>query len=233
MGEGLADMVAGSFGDQPLAPWWGAALRDAGLWVDPDSLFITGEYPVSRELDARQRVATYTEPALLLQYLTARFGVERVLSFLPDYSRARHTLDSNTMGVGRRGFRLPDAAAVWDVFDRHFGRSWSGIRMDWERQMAGGTASEQERHRLVLRQKAYAAIRNFEMWLLAQRSRIERQRIAAVRKAFTDVNAAIRGGRLREAEGRLREAEGLVNELKRPMLIARASIRFTRASNRG
>ena len=24
MGEGLADMVAGRFGDQPLAPWWGA-----------------------------------------------------------------------------------------------------------------------------------------------------------------------------------------------------------------
>ena len=21
----------------PLAPWWGSALRDAGLWVDPEA----------------------------------------------------------------------------------------------------------------------------------------------------------------------------------------------------
>jgi hypothetical protein len=233
MGEGLADMVAGSFGVQPLAPWWGAALRDAGLWVDPDALFITGDYPASRELDARQRIASYTEPALLLRFLTERFGFDRVLEFLPDYARARRTLESNQIASRRRGFRPPDAAAVQGAFDRHFGRSWTVLRAEWERQMAGSSAPEPERHRLLLRQKTYAAIRNFEMWLLAQRSRVEATRVAAVRKAFTSVNAAIRDGRLDEADSRLRETQGLVDGLKRPMLIARASIGLTWASNPG
>ena len=53
--RGWPTLVAGSFGDQPLSPWWGRALQEAGLWVDPQSLFITGEYPGSAELDARQR----------------------------------------------------------------------------------------------------------------------------------------------------------------------------------
>ena len=54
-----------------------------------------------------------------------------------------------------------------------------------------------------------------------------------MRRAFTLVNAAIRGGRLDEAEARLRETEGLVTDLKRPMLIARASFGLTWASNQG
>jgi len=233
MGEGLADMVAGSFGDQPLSPWWGPALREAGLWVDPDALFVTGDYPASRELDARQRTASYVEPALLLQFLTARYGFERVLGFLPDYGRARRSLESNLIGSRRRGFRAPDAAAVRSAFDRHFGRGWTEIRSDWERQMDGSTAPETARRQLVLRQRTYAAIRNYEMWLLAQRGRVETQRSAAVRRAFTAANEAIRGGRLDEAEARLKEAQGLVNDLKRPMLITRASFGLTGASNPG
>lgn len=233
MGEGLADFIAGGFGDLPLAPWWGSALRDAGLWVDPEALFISGGYPASAELDARQRTASYTEPALLLQFLTDRFGFERVLAFLPDYGRARRTLESNEVGARRRGFRLPDAAAVRSVFERHFGRSWAELRGDWERRMVALRGTDAARRRLVLGQETYGAIRNFEMWLLAQRGRVQPALIAAVRRAFTAVNVALRGQRLDDAAARLRAAAGLVNELKRPPLVASGSFGLASASNPG
>jgi hypothetical protein len=233
LGEGLADYIAGSFGDMPLAPWWGSALRDAGLWVEPEALFVTGDYPASAELDARQRVANYTEPALLLQFLTQRFGFERVLDFLPDYGRARHSLESNAMGARRRGYRQPDAGAVRTAFDRHFGQSWLVLQGDWERQMGVTKGTDLARRQLMVRQESYAAIRNFEMWVLAQRGRVAPERMAAVRRAFTAVNAAVRAQHLDEAEARLRLAQGLVNDLKRPALIARASFRPAPASNLG
>ncbi len=223
MGEGLADLVAGSFGDLPLSPWWGGALRAAGLWIDPDALFVTGDYPASTELDARQRVAQYTEPALLLQFLSHQYGFDKLLEFLPDYGRARHTVLSNESATRQRGYRKPDAAAVDASFTRHFGRSWAGVRGAWEAQMSAGGGSEFDRRRLVIGQKTYAAIRNFEMWQLGHRGEGTRERVAAVRTAFTGVNAALRGRRLDDAAARLRVAQGLVNDLKRPMLITRAS----------
>jgi hypothetical protein len=222
MGEGLADLIAGGSGDLPLSSWWGDALQDAGLWVNPDGLFITGDYPASAELDARQRTASYTEPALLLQYLSDRYGLDRVLRFLPDYSRARRTLDSNETGARRPGFRRPDARAVRNSFERHFGRSWDELRAGWEQRIDAGGGSEADRRRLVLGQKTYGAIRNFEMWLLQHRGRADSARAAEIRRAFTAVNGALRARQFDEAESRLRIAQGLVNDLKRPMMITRA-----------
>jgi hypothetical protein len=233
MGEGLADYVAGGFGDLPLAQWWGPALRGAGLWVDPDALFVTGDFPAAAELDARQRTATYTEPALLIQFLVARFGFGEVLAFLPDYGRARHTLESNDAAGRHRGFRPPDPAAVQSAFQHHFGRSWGDLRADWERQMLAANGSEDDRRRLIIRQETYAAIRNYEMWVIAQPGRMEPGRAAAVRRAFTEVNVAIRAQRLEQAGILLRKAQGLVNELKRPALVAHASLRPAPASNMG
>lgn len=230
LGEGLADLVAASIGELPLSPWWGGALRDAGLWVDSDALFITGDYPASAELDARQRAAIYTEPALLLQYLSGRYGFERVLRFLPDYSRARRTIHSNESAARRRGFRRPDPAVVQRSFERHFGRPWSELRSDWEAKMREAKAPAADQRRLVLRQKTYAAIRNFEMWLLAQRGSASPDRATAIRQAFTRVNVALRAGRLDDAEAGLRVAQGMVNDLKRPMLITRATMLWSPAS---
>lgn len=233
MGEGLADLIAGGFGDLPLAPWWGSALQNAGLWVDPDGLFITGDYPASAELDARQRIALYTEPALLLQFLEERYGLERVLTFLRDYGRARRSLQSNETTARQRGFRLPDPTAVRGAFQQAFGHSWSELRSGWERRMASATASAADRRRLVLEQKTYGAIRNFEMWVMAQGGRLELQRTAAIRREFTAVNTAIRERRLDDAEARLRVAQGMVDELKRPPLVALASFPVLLASKSG
>jgi hypothetical protein len=231
MGEGLADLVAGGFADLPLAAWWGGALLEAGLWIEPDALFVTGEYPASAELDARQRVASYTQPALLLQYLVERYGVERVLAFLPEYSRARRTIESNEAAARRRGFRRPDASAAQNAFREHFGRGWADLREEWEQRLAAKGGTDADRRRLVLGQKTYAAIRNFEMWVLAQRGGGDARRRAAIREAFTAANAALRARRLDEAEARLNDAIGLVSDLKRPMLIARASFISFPASN--
>jgi hypothetical protein len=233
MGEGLADLVAGSFGDLPLAPWWGKALREGSLWVDPDDLFLSGDYSASAELDARQRVAAYLEPALLLRYLTDRYGFERVLEFLPDYGRARRTIASNETAARRRGFRRPDRAGVERAFETHFGSKWAAIRADWEAGMAASGVPKEEGRRLVIGQKTYAAIRNFEMWLLSQRGGAPREQTQAIRRAFSDVNRSLRGRRLDEAESRLSVAQGMVNELKRPMLITRASFWLLPASNLG
>src|SRR5262245_8155789 len=74
LGEGIADWATGVFEGIPMAPWWGAALKKAGLWIDPDALFITGDYPASREVDSRTRTANYTEAALLVRFLVDRFG---------------------------------------------------------------------------------------------------------------------------------------------------------------
>jgi hypothetical protein len=178
-------------------------------------------------------VANYTEPALLLQFLTERFGFERVLDFLPDYGRARRSLQSNAIGAQRRGFRLPDAVTIRNAFERHFGQSWAALQGDWERQMGVSKGTDSARRQLVVRQETYAAIRNFEMWLLAQRGRVEPRRLAAVHSAFAAVNAAVRAQHLDEAEAKLRLAEGLVSDLKRPSLIARASFRLASASNLG
>jgi hypothetical protein len=221
MGEGLADLIAGGFGDLPLSPWWGSTLREAGLWVDPEGLFITGDYPASAELDARQRAASYTEPALLLQFLSDRYGLERVLRFLPDYGRARRTIESNETAARRRGFRRPNAQAVRSSFERHFGRAWSDLRADWEQRMAAGGGAEPDRRRLVLGQKTYGAIRNFEMWLIQQRGRVDSALSAGVRRAFTAVNTAMHARQFDEAESRIRTAQGLVNDMKRPMMITR------------
>jgi hypothetical protein len=87
--------------------------------------------------------------------------------------------------------------------------------------MAEGSGSEVEQRRLVIAQKTYAAIRNFEMWLLAQRGTPSRAQTEAIRQAFTQVNGALRTKQIDEAERRLRLAQGMVNDLKRPMLITR------------
>src|SRR4051794_7097777 len=53
LGEGLADFVAGSSAETPLAPWWGRALRQHRVWTDVDGLFVSGDYPAANELDVR------------------------------------------------------------------------------------------------------------------------------------------------------------------------------------
>src|SRR5204863_9549099 len=110
------------------------------------------------------------------------------LGFLPDYGRARRTIESNETAARRRGFRRPDARAVQSSFERHFGRAWSELRADWEQRMSAGGGSEPDRHRLVLGQRTYGAIRNFEMWVLQQRGRVNSGRSAEFRRAFTAVN---------------------------------------------
>jgi hypothetical protein len=221
LGEGLADFVAGGFSEIPLSPWWGGTLRRRSLWVDPDGLFITGNYPASTELDARLRVARYTEPALLIQFLVGEFGFERFLRFLPAYARARVTVASNEEPRGRRA-RGPDPEAARASFLEGFGVSWDVLRQKWEKSMEVSPPSAALAGRLVLSQQIYASIRNYEMWMIRSRVRPPRATADAVRQAFVEANRALDGSRLSEAEAHFATAQRLIAGLRHPMLSADA-----------
>jgi hypothetical protein len=238
-GEGLADFVAGSASETPLAPWWGRALRENRVWTDVDGLFISGEYPAANELDARVRVSQYVQPALLLQFLVRRFGFERVERFLPAYSRARHSLASNEAATprpaGPPGQRLerprrPDAAKVRALFQEQFGAAWERLRDDWLAEMDAATLPEGAAERLVLAQEIYATIRGYEGWLTSNPQGADDPRLPAIRAAFTRANRALRERNPTQAAEELRSARLLIDRLRRPSLTAEAEGKSTHPS---
>lgn len=220
LGEGLADFAANDFAEIPLAPWWGGVLRARGLWVDPEALFITGAYPTSSELDARLRIARYTEPALLVQYLVGRFGMERVIKFIPEYSRARPSMASTE--ERERGARRTDPAAARASFQTAFGVSWEEIRRGWEETFQAQPPSRVVAERMALAQEIYAAVRGYEMWLTARRRTPGEDGTEPIRRAFVAANRALAGARLEEARAHFATARRLIDALRRPMLSASA-----------
>jgi hypothetical protein len=221
LGEGLADFAANDFAEIPLAPWWGGVLRSRGLWVDPEALFITGDYPASSELDARLRIARYTEPALLVQYLVGKFGMERFLKFLPEYARARPSLASSEEPQGPRA-RRTDASAARASFKTGFGLTWEEIRRGWEETFHARPPSAVVADRMALGQEIYATIRGYEMWISARRIMPDASVAQGIRQAFVAANRALASARLTEARGHFATAKRLIDTLRRPTLSASA-----------
>jgi hypothetical protein len=240
LGEGIADWAAGGFAGVPMQPWWGRALEESGLWIEPEGLFITGEFPSNPEVDAQNRTATYAETALLLRYLTDRFGWEKVRDFATDYNRARGRLDSNDLrrrlrlvprprgreappppAADRRDPRLPpDPNAVRSTFEKQFGQPWSTLATGWQTWYRSEPPPAAPRERLILAYRIYGAIRNYEMWLLQQRPAPATDAQRAVRSAFIQANRHLKEGRLAEARAAFQEARALVEQLREPRLIA-------------
>ena len=231
LGEGIADWSASGFSGIPASPWWGKVLRDAGLWVDPEAFFITGEFESTPEVNAIIRTAQYVESGLLVRFLVDRFGWEKVRAFAEEYGNARGRLESNAdrrtlrlrerPRTGQRDPRLPpDAAAVRATFERHFGQSWGTLLSEWEQGMASDPAPPALAQRLVLSQSIYGAVRNYEMWLIAQRNGPGSETRAVVREAFTRANRLVAEGDFRGAAEALREARSLVEQLRRPRSVA-------------
>src|SRR5262249_61075123 len=133
------------------------------LWLDPDVLFRPGDYPAPSERDAGLRIARYTEPALLIQFLVGEFGFARFMRFLPAYERARRTMASNEELRGPRA-RRPNAEAARASFVDGFDVSWDVLRERWEKSLEASPPSAAMASRLVLSQRIYASIRNYEMW---------------------------------------------------------------------
>lgn len=253
LAEGIADWAAGGFSGQPMRPWWGAALRSAGLWIDPTALFVTGEFRATPEVDAVSRTALYVETGLLVQFLVERFTWPRTKAFAEEYGAVRGPLNSNEDRRAGRvppGFptgpgrpvprRPPDADAVRAVFEKHFGESWERLLSEWERTMAAEPPPRPEADRLVLAQRIYGAIRNYEMWLASQPIMPPTAWQDTVREAFTRANGALRAGDLPGAAAALDRARALVERLRRPRIIARgiagksgATARTFAASNLG
>lgn len=222
LGEGLADFAANDFAEIPLQPWWAGELRRRGLWVDPDALFITGDYPANTELDARIRIARYTEPALLVQFLVGEYGMERVLRFIPVYTKARPSLASNEEGGGRQ--RRGDPAAARASFRLAFGLSWEEIRRRWEQTFESPPPSVTVAERMVLGQQIYATIRDYEMWLLRARISPPAAETSAIRRAFEEANRALAAARLADARIHFADARRRVDALRRPVLSAHAKL---------
>jgi hypothetical protein len=86
--------------------------------------------------------------------------------------------------------------------------------------MASDPAPPAPAQRLVLSQSIYGAVRNYEMWLIAQRNGPSSETRAVVREAFTRANRLVAEGDFRGATEALREARSLVDQLRRPRSVA-------------
>jgi hypothetical protein len=233
LGEGVADWAAGTFRGLPMRHWWGAALRRAGLWIDPEAFFITGDFQPSAELDAQSRSARYAESALLIHFLVERFGWSRTRAFLEEYSKVRGNLDSNVERAraaeqqrrGRGTPAPPDADRVRRVFTQLLDVSWQELRTDWEAAMDRETPPGRDAERLVLAHRIYGAIRNWEMWWIGQRRAPAVERRDEVREAFTRANQLVDAGEFGAARTELARAERLVDLLRRPTIMARVERR--------
>ncbi|MBI3909986.1 MAG: hypothetical protein HY320_03520 [Armatimonadetes bacterium] len=242
LGEGIADWAAGSFAGVPLRPWWGPVLRANGLWVDPEGLFITGDYPFSGELDARTRTARYSEAALLVQYLIDTCGRERFAQFVARYAPARKKLVSNAELRGAAPVTValqeddplaqptrpamkhvspPDPAQVRQAFRETLGVEAEVLLARWDTWLRREPVPDPRlAERLVLVQQTYGAIRNYEMWALRQRPAPGAEADNEVRSAFVVANRARDRGDFTEARRWLGEALSRIDHLKRPQRIA-------------
>jgi hypothetical protein len=236
VGEGVADWAAGVFSGIELRPWWGKALRDGGLWIDPDAFFITGEFDsgaAADGLDIPLRTAQYSEVALLIQFLVDRFGWDKTRAWAEEYGKARDALVSNDDRRRLRfppGFRLapnrsdprrpPDPAAVRATFEKHFGQGWERLRDDWQRTFTAEAPPGGVSERLVLGQRIYGAVRSYEMWVLSQRAAPEGDNHSLVRAAFVSANRALTAGDLPGAEAQFGRAMAIVERLRHPQRVA-------------
>jgi hypothetical protein len=230
LGEGIADWGAGRFSSLPMRQWWGAALRQEGLWIDPEAFFITGEFPSSPEVNAVIRTSQYVEAGLLVQFLVDRFGWEKVRVFAGAFHKARGRLVSSEERALQPGPNSPrrgerDASrqslspeAVRETFLQAFGVSWQDLRKEWERGMTAESPKPQERDRLTLGMRLYGAVRNYEMWLVDQRNAPSREVQEVVKRTFTEANRTLRAGDLPGARAKYVLALAMVDRLRRPAI---------------
>lgn len=230
LGEGIADWGAGGFAGVPMAHWWGRALRQSDLWIDPEALFLTGEFAPAPEVNEVIRTARYAESGLLVLYLADRFGWERTRRFAEEYDRLRGPLESNEDRRRQYAERprtpsrrtappaVPSAAAIRTLIEQRLGVAWDTLREDWERRMSETPMPAEASARLVLAQKIYGAIRNYEMWLIEQRAGPSATTQTVVREAFTAANAALARGDFQEAGRALSRARRMVGYLRNPPL---------------
>ncbi|MFN3650660.1 MAG: hypothetical protein ACK47B_13880 [Armatimonadota bacterium] len=234
LGEGAADWGAAQFNGIPQQPWFGKALREAGLWIDPDAFFITGDFPANPEVNAIIRTSLYAEAGLLVQYLVEKGGWQKFAEFAAEYGKARGRLESNEdrrrqaarpgprRGAERDASAVPDPEAVRAVFREHYGETWETLRRDWEQRMEAETPPPARAQRLTMAHRIYGAVRNYEMWALQQRPGPSAEVHAVVREAFTLANRRLREGDLDGAAEALARAETIVRRVRSPQVITRS-----------
>jgi hypothetical protein len=228
LGEGIADWAAGSFAGVQQRPWWAKTLRRGGLWIEPDAFFVTGEFDQGPEVEAIIRTAQYAESGLLVAYLVERFGWEKFATFALEYGKARGPLESNAARAGRgrpgqeaRGEReRPDVEQVSAVFHKHFGSAAAKVLADWLAWTEQSSEPPADAEKLLLAERIYGAVRNYELWLVRQRPGPGAEARRMVREAFTKANRALAAGNLGAARAAFARARGYVDSLRRPASVA-------------
>jgi hypothetical protein len=228
LGEGIADWAAGSFAGIPQRPWWGKTLRRGGLWIEPEVLFVTGEFDQGAEVEAIMRTAQYAESGLLAAYLIDRFGWEKFKPFALEYGKARGPLESNAArrsearpGRERRGAgERPDVEQVSAVFHKHFAAAPDKVLADWLAWMEQSSEPPADAEKLLLAERIYGAVRNYELWLVRQRPGPAAEVRRMVREAFIEANRSLGAGNLDAARAAFARARGYVDSLRRPTSVA-------------
>ena len=84
--------------------------------------------------------------------------------------------------------------------------------------MDAGQPGPGQAERLVLAQRIYGAIRNYEMWLIEQRRAPSTEVQQVVRRTFTEANRILREGDLSGARAKYVLALAMIDRLKRPAI---------------
>jgi len=138
--EGLAEAVSAPLLPFPPGQWCGRVLRHAGAWIDPEALFVTGEFNVSDSLTEDLR---YPEEAIFCDFLIREFGKKRYATFAVWYRGCRKCAYSNDF-LRRNGLESlkPDPAEVRAAFREWLGVPWEEVRRRWEKAMAEDPAPQ-------------------------------------------------------------------------------------------
>jgi hypothetical protein len=211
-----------------MKPWWGKALREGGLWIDPDALFINGNFNNAAEMNALEITGRYTQSALLVQFLVERFGWHKFYRFHIDYSAERGFLNSNDArsryaeaeeARRRRNGQppsnathnlAPNAEAVSATFHKHFGLPWSQLRSEWMMQIERDPFPQLDARRLVLARRIYGAIREYEIGLRDAGNQSSQSVPLPVRATFVRCNQALHQGQITQAAQYLEQARELI-----------------------
>ncbi len=226
LGEGIADWGARSFAGLPMREGWAQVLRSAGLWIDPEAFFLTGEFASSAEVTAASRTARYAEAGLLVHRLVTQFGWERTRIFAAEYGRLRGPLESNAdrrqparPPRGGSAVKTPDPDGIRLLFREGLGVDWNDFLPAWMRSAAADRLPEADSTRLSLTHQLYGAVRNYEMWLVEQRRRPADRVQELIRASFRRANASVARGEFVEGGKQLAECRSMVERLKRPAIV--------------
>jgi len=206
LAEGIADWFAGEYGNIKLRPWWGKALRNASLWIDPEALFVTGGLRYS----STPRVAYYAETAVLTQYLVNRYGWHKVRGFAIDLKTApsiSSSVDASAATENNRGPLVRSMVAKW------FGVEWPILEADWLATINDDPVPARDGDALIAGIRLYASARVYERDLRKAHPTFDPDGQLRIRQAYLSASRSLEEGDTPTVYSKLGEAERMRDKL--------------------